>query len=225
VKGAQIPKPLDVTVERTAKSAERVLSVAVHPDGASQGGLPALPRSTGMHARDCVPTAADGISPRPPFAWPSPKNVWFFTAANSLRTHWPNTRIVWRGDSHYGRVEAMEWAEDDGHALPSCTVTATSGSVHGATTRSCLIAPPSFPLVLAASILRAGSEAVDLAAIAVPTDKHLRAAATTQKQFARHFIGAVRHINPWTLCLCCRRFCKNPPLPAPRIHPGESLEP
>src|SRR5246127_2574454 len=31
-----------------------------------------------------------------------------------LRTHWPNTRIVWRGDSHYGRVEGMEWAEDDG---------------------------------------------------------------------------------------------------------------
>src|SRR6266436_8917084 len=26
-----------------------------------------------------------------------------------LRRHWPNTRIVWRGDSHYGRVEAMEW--------------------------------------------------------------------------------------------------------------------
>jgi hypothetical protein len=25
---------------------------------------------------------------------------------------WPKTRIVWRGDSHYGRVEAMEWAED-----------------------------------------------------------------------------------------------------------------
>jgi Nitrile hydratase beta subunit len=35
-----------------------------------------------MHARDCAPTAADGISPSPPFAWPSPKNVWFFTAAN-----------------------------------------------------------------------------------------------------------------------------------------------
>jgi len=29
-----------------------------------------------------------------------------------LRRHWPETRIVWRGDSHYGRVEAMEWAED-----------------------------------------------------------------------------------------------------------------
>ena len=31
-----------------------------------------------------------------------------------MRKHWPNTRIVWRGDSHYGRVEAMEWAEDNG---------------------------------------------------------------------------------------------------------------
>ena len=35
-----------------------------------------------MHAQDCAPTAADGISPRPPFPWLSPKNVWFFTAAN-----------------------------------------------------------------------------------------------------------------------------------------------
>jgi hypothetical protein len=30
-----------------------------------------------------------------------------------LRRHWPDTRIVWRGDSHYGRVEAMDWAEDN----------------------------------------------------------------------------------------------------------------
>jgi Transposase DDE domain group 1 len=30
-----------------------------------------------------------------------------------LRRHWSKTRIVWRGDSHYGRVEAMEWAEDN----------------------------------------------------------------------------------------------------------------
>jgi Transposase DDE domain group 1 len=28
--------------------------------------------------------------------------------------HWLNTTIIWRGDSHYGRVEAMEWAEDSG---------------------------------------------------------------------------------------------------------------
>jgi len=30
-----------------------------------------------------------------------------------LRRHWSKTRIAWRGDSHYGRVEAMEWAEDN----------------------------------------------------------------------------------------------------------------
>jgi hypothetical protein len=73
---------------------------------------------------------------------------------------------------------------------------ATSGSVHGATTWSCLIAPPSFPLVVAAGFLRAGSDAIVLAAIALPTDKNLRAAATTQKRPARHFIGTGRHINP-----------------------------
>jgi hypothetical protein len=28
--------------------------------------------------------------------------------------HWLNTTIIWRGDSHYGRVEAMEWAEENG---------------------------------------------------------------------------------------------------------------
>ena len=31
-----------------------------------------------------------------------------------LRKHWPNTRIVWRGDGHYGRVEEMERAESYG---------------------------------------------------------------------------------------------------------------
>jgi len=30
-----------------------------------------------------------------------------------IREHWPNTRIVWRGDSHYGRVEAMDWLEQN----------------------------------------------------------------------------------------------------------------
>ena len=30
-----------------------------------------------------------------------------------LRRHWPATRIVWRGDSHYGRPEGMDWAENN----------------------------------------------------------------------------------------------------------------
>src|SRR5437763_857503 len=30
-----------------------------------------------------------------------------------MRRYWPKTHIIWRGDSHYGRVEALEWAEDN----------------------------------------------------------------------------------------------------------------
>jgi hypothetical protein len=29
-----------------------------------------------------------------------------------IRKHWPNTKILVRGDSHYGRQEAMEWCEE-----------------------------------------------------------------------------------------------------------------
>jgi hypothetical protein len=28
-----------------------------------------------------------------------------------MRRHWPKTRIVWRGDSHYGRVEHDQAAQ------------------------------------------------------------------------------------------------------------------
>ena len=31
-----------------------------------------------------------------------------------IRTHWPKTRLIWRGDSHYSREEAMEWLENNG---------------------------------------------------------------------------------------------------------------
>jgi hypothetical protein len=30
-----------------------------------------------------------------------------------IRMHWPNTRIIFRGDSHYGRKEVMDWCEDN----------------------------------------------------------------------------------------------------------------
>lgn len=33
-----------------------------------------------------------------------------------IRRHWPETRITLRGDSHYGRHEAMRWCEDNGVA-------------------------------------------------------------------------------------------------------------
>ena len=31
-----------------------------------------------------------------------------------IRRHWPRTRLTVRGDSHYGRTEAMAWCEDNG---------------------------------------------------------------------------------------------------------------
>jgi hypothetical protein len=31
-----------------------------------------------------------------------------------IRSHWPKVRILVRGDSHYGRVEAMQWCEEQG---------------------------------------------------------------------------------------------------------------
>ena len=31
-----------------------------------------------------------------------------------IRRHWPRTRIVFRGDSHYGRAQAMAWCEENG---------------------------------------------------------------------------------------------------------------
>ena len=36
-----------------------------------------------------------------------------------LRRHWPTTRIVWRGDGHYGRVEAIDWADEHDNILKS----------------------------------------------------------------------------------------------------------
>ena len=31
-----------------------------------------------------------------------------------IRRHWLRTRLTFRGDSHYGRCEAMDWCEDNG---------------------------------------------------------------------------------------------------------------
>ena len=31
-----------------------------------------------------------------------------------IRRHWPHTRLVFRGDAHYGRPQAMAWCEENG---------------------------------------------------------------------------------------------------------------
>jgi Transposase DDE domain group 1 len=44
----------------------------------------------------------------------TPKRTEVRTVIKHVTQHWPHTRIVWRGDGHYGRVEAMEWIENHG---------------------------------------------------------------------------------------------------------------
>jgi hypothetical protein len=47
---------------------------------------------------------------------PSGKEVraWLRRLIKRVRRHWPSTRITIRGDSHYGREEAMSWCEANG---------------------------------------------------------------------------------------------------------------
>jgi len=82
------------------------------------------------------------------------------------------------------------------HASLSGPVTAISVGVHGATTGSCLMTSASFPLLVTAGFLSAGSDAVYLPAIAPPTDNKLHAAARAQKHPARNFIDACGGAGP-----------------------------
>ena len=94
------------------------------------------------------------------------------------------------------------------HALPSGTKTATSVGVQGAAARTGLIASASLSLTVAAGFLCAGSDAVDLAAVASSADKNLRAAASAQKNPARNLISACDGtcLTRRTPALCCRPF-------------------
>jgi hypothetical protein len=94
------------------------------------------------------------------------------------------------------------------HAAASSTVSATSLGVHSAPPWSCLIAAASFPLPLAVGLLRARSDAVDLAPVTPPTDKHLPATAGAQEHPAGNFIETfdsayttrrIRELKLWLL--------------------------
>jgi len=61
-----------------------------------------------------------------------------FLLIKRIRTHWPLTRITIRGDSHYGRPEAMEWCEKNrikyvfgiaGNAVLEARVQSTANAV------------------------------------------------------------------------------------------------
>jgi hypothetical protein len=68
------------------------------------------------------------------------------------------------------------------HASPSDAITTVPLRVHGATARSCLIAPPSLSLPLAPGFLCADTRAVSLTSIASATDENLSAATSAQKK-------------------------------------------
>ena len=68
-------------------SAERALYVVVHPDGPHhKAGCPHFSGSPECLRGTVSRRPTDGISPRLPFAWPSPKNALFIAAANSDHT-------------------------------------------------------------------------------------------------------------------------------------------
>ena len=72
-----------MTVERKPKSVEGALYVAVHPNSTPQGGLPALPRFTGMHARECVPIAASWHIAQAALRLTAAKKVRIYTGGNN----------------------------------------------------------------------------------------------------------------------------------------------
>jgi hypothetical protein len=86
-----------MTVERKPKSVEGALYVAVHPNSTPQGGLPALPRFTGMHARECVPIAASWHIAQAALRLTAAKKVRIYTGGNNdlvFASDW--TGIYWR---------------------------------------------------------------------------------------------------------------------------------
>jgi hypothetical protein len=93
------------------------------------------------------------------------------------------------------------------HAL-SGTVATIAFGMQGTPTGSRLIAPPSFPLLLAAGFLRTGSDAVDLAAVTSPTNKNLTSTTCAQKHPARRFLHAFRAAAGSTCRKPAPTFCQ-----------------
>lgn len=124
---------------------------------------------------------------------------------------WPCAGCRRRGDRQSGRREFILHLGQTliRHAASSSTVAAISLGVHGTSPRSCLIAAPSFPLPLAAGVLRACSEAVRMASIAPSTNEDLTAAARAKKHPANRVIGTsasptrrIPGISVWLLKQC-----------------------
>ena len=90
------------------------------------------------------------------------------------------------------------------HETMARAILAVTGGMHRAPTIGRLVSCPSFPLVLAAGLLRAVSAAVHLAPIAALTDKRLASAPGTKKASTRGFRCPV--VFPYDICVQLRVF-------------------
>ncbi|MGE0775515.1 MAG: hypothetical protein AB7L36_10835 [Sphingomonadaceae bacterium] len=71
-----------------------------------------------------------------------------------LRRHWSKTRLVWRGDSYYGRVEVMDRAEGVSGTLPLAQAFANEfRRLYHRLTQGCVFNNPAlYPLALEAKV-------------------------------------------------------------------------
>jgi hypothetical protein len=72
------------------------------------------------HVASGTPVAAILRAARTPASTevgPSSKHV-----TRRIWTRWPKTRVIWRGDSHYGREEAMQWLENLRFLATACSM-------------------------------------------------------------------------------------------------------
>ena len=83
-----------------------------------------MSRAAGRWRSSCVPARRR----------PAPRSATLLKhLTRRIRRHWPRTRLTFRGDSHYGRREAMDWCEakrrgttsSDWRAMRRCTASPT----------------------------------------------------------------------------------------------------
>ena len=79
--------------------------------GAGIGGVEPRPSSCRRgESPPEVPTTRDALQPTSS----SDARILLKHLVRRIRRHWPRTRLTFRGDSHYGRTEAMAWCEENG---------------------------------------------------------------------------------------------------------------
>ena len=92
-RGAPTPKPRLIRADQTPIPAESLCTLIYHVESGKPVAILLRPGKTpsGVEVRTML------------------KHL-----TRRIRRHWPRTRLTFRGDSHYGRTEAMAWCEKNG---------------------------------------------------------------------------------------------------------------